>query len=49
MGDSEDFHRGFLPRFIEAQSAFHDGNAEPNIALWSATDPVTLFAARGRC
>jgi ketosteroid isomerase-like protein len=49
VGDFEDFHRDFLPRFIEAQSAFHDGDADPNIALWTATDPVTLFAARGWC
>jgi ketosteroid isomerase-like protein len=44
---SEDFHREFLPRFIDAQRAFHDGDPEPNLALWSTTDPVTLFAARG--
>ena len=49
IGDSEDFHRDFLPSFIEAQSAFHDGDADPNIALWTSTDPVTLFAARGLC
>jgi len=47
MGDVEDFHRDFLPRFIDAQRAFHDGNAEPNNTLWSTTDPVSLFAARG--
>ena len=39
--------RDFLPRFIEAQRAFHDGDPEPNLALWSTEDPVTLFAARG--
>jgi ketosteroid isomerase-like protein len=44
---AEDFYRDFLPRFIDAQRAFHDGNAEPNLDLWSTTDPVTLFAARG--
>jgi len=49
MGDLEDFTRDFLPRFIESQRAFHDGDAEPNIAVWTATDPVTLLAARGRC
>ena len=47
MGDLEDFHRDFLPRFIDAQRAFHNGDPEPNIALWSTADPVTLFAARG--
>ena len=47
MSDTEDFEHDFLPRFIEAQRAFHDGDPEPNRALWSTTDPVTLFAARG--
>jgi hypothetical protein len=46
MGDLEDFTRDFLPRFMESQRAFHDGDAEPNIALWTATDPVTLLAGR---
>ena len=49
MAEPEDFHRDFLPRFIEAQRAFHNGDPEPNIALWSTTDPVTLFAVRGMC
>jgi hypothetical protein len=31
--DVEDFHRDFLPRFIEAQRAFHDGDPEPNNSL----------------
>jgi ketosteroid isomerase-like protein len=48
MATDEDFHREFLPRFIEAQRAFHTGDPEPNIALWSTTDPVTLFAVRGK-
>lgn len=47
MTDPEDFYRDFLPRFIEAQRAFHDGDPELNLALWSTEDPVTLFAARG--
>jgi ketosteroid isomerase-like protein len=45
---SEDFHRDFLPRFIDAQRAFHTGDPEPNIALWATSDPVTLFAVRGK-
>ena len=44
----ESFHTDFLPRFIDAQRAFHEGNPEPNIALWSATADVTLFAVRGK-
>jgi hypothetical protein len=46
MAEPEDFYRDFLPRFIDAQHAFHDGDPEPNLALWSSEDPVTLFAAR---
>ena len=49
MAEPEDFHLGFLPRFIDAQRAFHDGDPAPNNLLWTATDPVTLFAARGLC
>jgi ketosteroid isomerase-like protein len=49
MGLFEDFHHDFLPRFIDAQVAFHDGDAAPSNALWTDTDPVTLFAARGVC
>ena len=49
MAAGEDFHRDFLPRFIDAQRAFHDGDPAPNNALWTDTDPVTLFAARGLC
>jgi ketosteroid isomerase-like protein len=47
MAEPEDFYSDFLPRFIDAQRAFHDGDPEPNLALWSTEDPVTLFAARG--
>ena len=28
MGDLEDFHRDFLPRFIDAQRAFHNGDPD---------------------
>lgn len=47
MTEIEDFEREFLPAFIEAQRAFHDGDPAPNAARWSASDSVTLFAARG--
>ena len=49
MASLEDFHHQFLPRFIDAQRAFHDGDAAPNNALWTRDDPMTLFAARGLC
>jgi hypothetical protein len=47
MGDLEDFHRDFLPRFIDAQRAFQNGDPEPNVALWSTADPVTLSLLAG--
>jgi hypothetical protein len=45
MAGPEDFYRDFLPRFIDAQRASHDGDPEPNQALWSTEEPVTVFAA----
>jgi hypothetical protein len=30
MRVDEDFHHEFLPRFIDAQRAFHAGDPEPN-------------------
>jgi ketosteroid isomerase-like protein len=47
MPDDDDFHSSFLPRFIDSLRAFHNGDPEPHIALWSSRDPVTLFALRG--
>ena len=47
MAEPEDSHRDFLPRFIDAQRAFNDGDPEPNLGLLSRENPVTLFAARG--
>ncbi|HEX6149636.1 nuclear transport factor 2 family protein [Nocardioides sp.] len=49
MAELEDFHHDFLPRFIDAQRAFHVGDSAPNNRLWTATAPVTLLAARGLC
>lgn len=34
-----------MPALTEADTAMHDGNAELRKALWSRTDPVTLFGA----
>lgn len=48
VAKADDFHQDFLPRFIDAQRAFHAGDPETNIALWSRTAPVTLFAVRGK-
>lgn len=34
-----------LPRLTEADTALHNGDAAPRIAIWSHNDPVTLFGA----
>jgi ketosteroid isomerase-like protein len=34
-----------LKRQIDADFALHDGDPEPRLALWSRTDPLTLFGA----
>jgi hypothetical protein len=37
----------FLARQVEAEAAFHQGDPEPRMRLWSRRDPVTLFGAAG--
>lgn len=41
----EDFLGATMPRLNEAEIALHNGDAGPRIAMWSRTDPVTLFGA----
>ena len=43
--DADDFRTEVLPRMVEEASGIHDGDAAPRRALWSHTDPVTLFGA----
>jgi len=44
--ETERFLAEMLPRQRAAEQAIHNGDAEPRIALWSRTDPVTVFGAR---
>lgn len=44
---TEGFAEEFLPRFMATKPAFHAGEPEAYLALWSERDPVTLFGARG--
>jgi hypothetical protein len=48
VGEVEDFQRDFLPGSSRLSAHFMTEIAEPNNTLWSTTDPVSLFAARGR-
>ncbi len=45
MGEIEDFLESVLPRLRSADTALHNGDAGPRIAMWSERDPVTLFGA----
>ena len=45
MADVEEFLASVLPPLTAADTAMHNGDPEPRIALWSRNDPVTLFGA----
>jgi ketosteroid isomerase-like protein len=46
MGTEVDaFLAATMPRLHQAEIALHNGDAAPRIAMWSRTDPVTVFGA----
>jgi hypothetical protein len=45
MRQTEAFLASVLPRLTEADNALHNGDAGPRKAMWSHSDPVTLFGA----
>ena len=45
MGELEEFLATGLKQQIDADFAIHDGDPEPRMALWSHTEPVTVFGA----
>ena len=45
MGEVDEFLGSVLPTIHEMEMAFHNGNAEPRMRIWSHNDPVTLFGA----
>ena len=45
LSETEDFLQSVLPRLTQADTALHNGDSGPRIALWSRNDPVTLFGA----
>ena len=47
MGELEDFLETVIPRQIEADTAIHNGDAEPRFDLYSHNDPVTVHGAAG--
>ena len=45
MRDHDDFLATTLGRQVEAEEALHNGDPGPRLAMWSATDPVTVLGA----
>jgi hypothetical protein len=45
MTDVDDFVTQVHPRLVTELQALHNGNPQPRLAMWSTTDPVTLFGA----
>ncbi|HVL94452.1 MAG TPA: nuclear transport factor 2 family protein [Solirubrobacteraceae bacterium] len=45
MADVDEFLAAVLPPLTAADTAIHDGDAGPRIALWTRNEPVTLFGA----
>jgi hypothetical protein len=44
--DKEDFIEWTQRRLREAETALHNGDAEPRLALWSSREPVSVLGAR---
>jgi ketosteroid isomerase-like protein len=45
VSERDDFLQSVVPRLTEVDTALHNGDAKPRLALWSANDPLTLFGA----
>lgn len=45
MTETQQFLATMRPRITEAETALHNGDPGPRIAMWSRADPVTLFGA----
>lgn len=45
VSDTEEFLAAMLPRLIAADTALHNGDAAARKAMWSTTEPLTLFGA----
>lgn len=45
MEEVDDFLTATIARQVAAETAMHNGDAAPRLAMWSPNDPVTLFGA----
>jgi ketosteroid isomerase-like protein len=43
--ETQQFVAEMMPKQLAAERAIHNGDVEPRVALWSHSDPVTLFGA----
>ena len=43
MDQTDAFRTATMPRLRQAETALHNGDARPRMAMWSHDDPVTLF------
>jgi ketosteroid isomerase-like protein len=44
--ETEAFLAETMPLQVAAETAIHNGDVEPRLALWSREDPVTVFGAQ---
>jgi ketosteroid isomerase-like protein len=45
LDETKDFLGSVLPRLTEVDTALHNGDAAPRIAMWSHNEPITVFGA----
>ena len=45
MTETQQFLAAMRPRITEAETALHNGDPGPRIAMWSRAEPLTLFGA----
>jgi len=45
VAETEQFLAAMSQRITDAETALHSGDAGPRIAMWSRTDPLTLYGA----
>jgi ketosteroid isomerase-like protein len=45
MAEVDSFLASTMPRLRKAEIALHNGDARPRSAMWSQSDPLTLFGA----
>jgi ketosteroid isomerase-like protein len=47
MDDVDGFLGTVIPRYIEVEKAFHSGDVEPRLGMWTRSDPVSVVGAAG--